>query len=300
VSPLYTVSNATRLMAISKEDARATYTGQTFVSTSCASCTTTTVTLRATIQDISATLEANGDTDPGDIRHATVTFLNRETGAAISPLLSPTLINANDTQTGTVTYNWSVNLGTADAQTFRVGIMVDPNYYVRYNSSDDALVTVEKPLTTRFITGGGSLVMSNSAGQKPGEAGTLNNFSFGVTYSGNGSNPTGNFSTIVRSRVSGVLRVYQIKASQISSLIVNGNKATLQGVASIYDVTNGSTLLDAYATFETSITDLGASGGTDSIAISIRNSASALWFSSNWNGVKSVEQLLGGGEIKVR
>ena len=297
VSPFYTVANASRSMMISKEEARATYTGQTLASTPCASCTTTTVTLSATIRDISSTLDANGDTDPGDIRHATVTFLDRETGAAISPLLSVALLNANDTQTGTVSYNWSVNLGTADAQTFRVGILVDPNYYVRYNSSDDALVTVAKPLTSRFIAGGGSLVMSNSAGQKPGEAGTLNDFSFGVKYSGSGSNPTGNFSTIVRSRVSGVLRVYHIKASRISSLTVNGNRATLQGVASIYDITNGSTLLDAYATFEVSVTDL---GGTDSIAISIRNSASALWFSSNWNGVNTMEQLLSGGDIKVR
>jgi len=90
---------------------------------------------------------------------------------------------------------------------------------------------------------------------------------------------------------------YHIKASRISSLTVNGNRATLQGVASIYDITNGSTLLDAYATFEVSVTDL---GGTDSIAISIRNSTSALWFSSNWNGVNTMEQLLSGGDIKVR
>jgi hypothetical protein len=300
VNPIYTVANATRSIMISKEDARATYTGQNFASTSCADCTTTTVTLRATIRDISTTLDANGDTDPGDIRHATVTFVNRETGASISPLLSVALINANDTQTGAVSYNWSVNLGSADAQTFRVGILVDPNYYVRYSSSDDALVTVAKPLTAGFITGGGYLVMSNSAGLKPGEAGTLNDFSFGVKYKGSGSNPTGNFTTIMRSRVSGVLRVYQIKASRITSLTVNGNKATLQGIASIYDVTNGSTLLDANATFEASISDLGEAGDTDSIAISIRNSASTLWFSSNWNGVKTVEQLLAGGDIKVR
>ena len=56
---------------ISKEDARATYTGQTFASTSCASCPMTTVTLRATIEDISATSSANGDT------RSQVTFVTR-------------------------------------------------------------------------------------------------------------------------------------------------------------------------------------------------------------------------------
>jgi len=284
---------------ISKEDARATYTGQSFVSTSCPTCTSTTVTLSATIKDISATLEANGDTDPGDIRHATVTFLNRDTGAAIPPQLPPTLPNANDAQNGIGTYNWTANLGTADVQTFRVGIMVDPNYYVRNNSADDALVTVAKSIAPGFISGGGYLVMTNSAGLKSGQAGSANNFSFGVKYSGTGSSPLGNFNALVRSRVSGVVRAYQFKGSRITSLVVSGNKATLRGTGSIYDITNGSSLVDGNATFEVSITDNGEPGSSDTIAITIRDFASALWFSSNWNGVKTAEQTLGGGNIRV-
>lgn len=299
VNPLYTVANATRTLMISKEDARATYTGQTFVSTACQTCTTTNVTLSATIKDISATLEANGDTDPGDIRNATVTFVNRDTGASISPLLNVTLPNANDPQTGTVTYNWQVNLGTADTQTFRVGILVDPNYYVRYSATDDALVTVAKPIAPGFISGGGYLVLSNSAGLRPGEVGTANNFSFGVRYKGNGSSPTGSFNTLVLSRVSGIVHVYQVKGSTITSLVVNGNKATVKGTASIYDVTNGSTLVASSATFEISITDNGEPGSSDTIAITIRDSTNAVWFSSNWNGVKTVEQMLGAGNIWV-
>jgi hypothetical protein len=142
--------------------------------------------------------------------------------------------------------------------------------------------------------------MSNSAGLKSGEPGTLNDFSIGIKYRGTGSNPTGNFSSIVRSQAGGALRVYQIKGGTITSLIVNGNKATLRGRASIYDITNGSLLVDANATFEASITDAGELGMSDSIAITIRDTANALWFSSNWNSVKTGEQLLGGGDIKVR
>jgi len=297
VNPIYTVANASRSMMISKEDARAEYTGQTFAPTSCATCATATVMLSATIKDISATAEANGDSNPGDIRHATVTFLNRETGAAISPLLSVTLPNANDPQTGTVSYNWSVNFGMADAQTFRVGILVDPNYYVRYNSSDDALVTVAKPIMSRFIAGGGSLAMSNSSGLRAGEVGSSNDFGFSVKYNGQGSSPTGNFNTIVCSRVSGVLRVYQVKGSMMTSLVLNGNKATLKGTATIYDITNGSSLA-GNATFEVSITDNGEPGSSDTIAITICDSANTLWFSSNWNGLRTAEQLLDGGNIR--
>jgi len=274
------------------------YTGPTFVSTSGSEVSTATVSLSATIKDISATVEANGDTSAGDVRNATVTFIDRDTGLSISPSLNVTLPNTSETAIGTVSYNWPVDIGRANSQTYRVGMLVS-NYYTRNSVAEDTLVTVAKPITTGFTTGGGSLVMSNSSGLKAGEVGSSNNFSFSVKYNGLGSSPTGNFNTIVRSRVSGLLRVYQVKGSMITSLVLNGNKATLKGTATIYDITNGSSLA-GNATFEVSITDNGESGSSDTIAITIRDSASALWFSSNWNGLKTEEQLLEGGNIRIR
>jgi hypothetical protein len=64
----------TATLNITQEDARITYTGLMAVATSSSNSTTATVTLSATIQDISATAEANGDTYPGDIRNAKVIF----------------------------------------------------------------------------------------------------------------------------------------------------------------------------------------------------------------------------------
>jgi hypothetical protein len=104
---------------------------------------------------------------------------------------------------------------------------------------------------------------------------------------------------MVRSQVAGILRVYLIKGSTITSVVVNGNKATLRGPATIYDVTNGSSVVDGNATFEVSITDAGEPGSGDTIAITIRDSTTGLWYSSNWNGVMTVEQTLVGGNIKV-
>jgi len=98
--------------------------------------------------------------------------------------------------------------------------------------------------------------------------------------------------------MSGLLRVYHVKGSVITSLVLNGNKVTLKGTATIYDITNGSSLA-GNATFEVSITDNGEPGSSDTIAITIRDSANALWFSSNWNGLKTAEQLLAGGNIRV-
>ena len=49
------------------------------VSTPCTDCTTATVPLRATIQDITAVLgDPAFDAYPGDITNASVSFINRE------------------------------------------------------------------------------------------------------------------------------------------------------------------------------------------------------------------------------
>jgi hypothetical protein len=175
------------------------------------------------------------------------------------------------------------------------------NYYTRYNSADDALVTVSKLITTGFTTGAGNLVMSNSSGLKPGDVGSNNNFGFGITYTGAGSSPVGNFNTLVRSTANNVLGVYQVKGTTITSLVVTGKKATIRGNVSIFDITNGSVLVDGAATFEVLISDNGEPGTTDTIAVTIRNSAGTLWFCSNWDlvNLRGVEQLLGAGNIKL-
>jgi hypothetical protein len=140
-----------------------------------------------------------------------------------------------------------------------------------------------------------------SAGLKPGDAGSRNDFGFGISYTGGGSSPTGYFNTLVRSTANNVLGVYQVKGTTITSLVVNANKATIKGNATITDITNGSVVVDAAATFEATITDNGEPGSADTIAITVKNSAGALWFSSKWDSVnsKSVEQLLGIGNLKL-
>jgi hypothetical protein len=59
--------------------------------------------------------------------------------------------------------------------------------------------------------------------------------------------------------------------------------------------------VDGAATFEVLISDNGEPGTTDTMAVTIRNSAGAVWFCSNWDTVnlKGVEQLLGAGNIKL-
>jgi hypothetical protein len=47
------------------------------------------------------------------------------------------------------------------------------------------------------------------------------------------------------------------------------------------------------------MTDAGEPGSSDKIAITVWNKAGGLWFASHWNGSKTIEQLLSGGNLKV-
>src|SRR5437879_8672874 len=151
----FAVSNPTTPLIITAEDARATYTGALFVSTACTSCMNATVTLSATIQDITA-VDPTLDPYAGDIRNAKVTFINRDSNTIIASGLAVGLVNAGDPATGTATYNWNVNITCSSSpcsQTYTIGIIVS-GYYTRNASADDMVVDVAQP-GTNFITRGG-------------------------------------------------------------------------------------------------------------------------------------------------
>jgi hypothetical protein len=75
----YGGSNANKTIAVTQEDARIDYSGLLFVSTPSATATTASVTLRATISDITAISgDPDYDADAGDIRNARVAFMNKD------------------------------------------------------------------------------------------------------------------------------------------------------------------------------------------------------------------------------
>jgi hypothetical protein len=280
-----------------------------FVNTASASSGTAATTLSVTIRDITAeTSDAAYDANAGDIRNATVTFVNRD--AANAPLancadLPVQLVNAADPKTGTVTCNWSANIGNADSDSFTIGIIVG-NYYSRNASTDNAVVTVSKPLGTNFITGGGYLVLTNSsAGQYAGGAGLKTNFGFNVKYTNSGSNLKGKVNIIVRAANG---KVYQIKTNAIETLATNNvnpllRTATFTSKSSITDITDAlaPVSLGGGHSFQMKLTDKGEPGSTDTIGITLyANGTGALLFSSNWTGTQTIEQILGGGNLQVR
>jgi MBG domain (YGX type) len=297
----YAITFKTGTLTETQEDARAYYTGALFVSTSSPSSTTATVTLSATIKDITAVpADPAYDPYPGDIRNAKVTFINRDTNTIIAQNLPVGLVNLGDSTIGTVTYNWSVDIGSNnDSQQYTIGIIVS-GYYTRNSSDDDTIVTVSIPPAAGSITGGGYLVMSNSAGLYPGAPGTKNNFGFNVK---NSKGVKGNINTIVRNNG----RVYQIKGNSMTSLTTQPatsttGTATFNGKANIQDITDPlhPISIDGNATLQVTITDNGEPGSNDTIAVTLWNKNGGVWFTSNWNGTKTIEQKLGGGNLQVR
>jgi hypothetical protein len=134
VSPNYTLATPTgKSLLVNKEDARVTYNGAQLYVTGGSS--TFNIPLQVTVKDITNTPEANGDTSAGNITLATVSFMNRSTGAIIATVP----VDAN----GVASYSWPVNIGTNASQTFSVGFVVG-NYYTRNSLTDNKSITVSK------------------------------------------------------------------------------------------------------------------------------------------------------------
>jgi PKD domain/K319L-like, PKD domain len=306
---LYAKSSDSDSFTVKQENAGAAYTGDLFARTSSATSSTATVVLSATVKDITALSgDPAYDPDEGDIRFAKVTFVDGA-GNALSggcTNLPVGLVSTADSKVGTATCNWSANIGNQDSTAFTVGIKVEGRY-IRHESTDDTVVTVSKPLGTNFITGGGYLLNQASAGQKAGGAGAKTNFGFNVKYNKSGTNLQGSINAIVRNGG----RVYQIKSNSMTSLYVVTSTApsptkpataTFNGKASIQDITNplDPQSVDGNATLQVKMTDKGEPGIYDTIGITVWNKAGGLWFASRWDGTRTVEQLLGGGNLVAR
>lgn len=298
-NPNFTLSSATTELTVTQEDALAYYTGALFASTGSADSGVAVVTLAATIKDVAADpISPAYDPAAGDIRNAMVTFVDRDAGDAVLCTAAVGLVTAADPTVGTAACTFVADLGASNAQTLRVGVIVG-GFYLRDAPADDTIVTVARPIGTGFITGGGFLDVTRSAGAFAAAAGTKNNFGFNVKYNKARTNLQGNLNSIVRTGG----RVYQVKSNALTSLVVDAatGVAVFNGKASINDVTDPllAVGIEGNALLQVTMTDRGEPGTADSIAITVWNKNGGLWFTSAWDGTQSVEQTLGGGNLVV-
>jgi hypothetical protein len=337
----YLPSSDDKPLTVTQEDAAATYTGPLFIFTPSVSTGVVSVPLRATIQDPTALLASDPryDASAGDIRNASVKFVAREAGGGYTAgqticTATLTLIDASDLKTATAACATTptFNIGSADSESFEIGIVVG-NYYLADSQADNTIITISKPYATQFITGGGYLLLNNqTAGTYKGDTGSKNNFGFNVKYNSKGTNLQGRVNTIIRRGG----HLYQVKANNLLTLGVSYCKAgatpgtvtnctatptapctynasstcpiqaTFTGSASIQDVTNPSApiSIEGGATVQLDMVDWGEPGsngpaGPDQMGITVWTKTNVLWYSSRWNGTKTVMQLLDGGNLVV-
>jgi len=302
--PDFTIADPTTSLTLTKEDASATYVGVEFQATPNANNSSATVQLMATVVD--ANDPAQGAR--GDIREAKVRFLVYTTfpGTAIwtSSWLVPGLVNQNDLTVGQVSNNYTFTIPSGDYWTFIIQIEIgETSGY--YTGMGLGTVTIYKPLTSDFITGGGHIIPNQSAGQYSSTPGLNTNFGFHVKYNKKGINLQGGMNVIFRRMEGGVEHNYQIKSTSMVSLGVNvtiptAMTAVFTTKANLKDVTNPTNpiSLGGNLDLKVTMTDRGEPGNTDGIGITLWN-GSTLLFSSNWNGSNTTELNLSGGNLVV-
>jgi hypothetical protein len=290
------------LITVAPEDARATYTGPVFVSTGCPTCFTATVPLRATIQDVSAVpTDPSFDPNPGDISKATVTFVNRNQDNAVLCTANVVLLDPADPKTGSATCDWTADLVADGGVDYKVDIQVN-GYYTRNSPEDGTIIVISEP-TSNSITGAGYIINQSSAGTYAGDPGLKTNFGVNLKFNKKGTNIKGKVNIIVRQ--SG--HVYQIKTTAFTSLVINRatgsepGSAELIATANITDITDPASpiVLVGSATMNVSIKDYGEPGKNDTVGITVWSKSGKLLYSSNWNGAKTIKQVLNGGNIQI-
>jgi hypothetical protein len=324
----YLGNEGTQSLTVTQEDALADYSGQLLVFASSTTATSASVPLQAVITD-------SPDGSRGEIKYATVDFLNTVTNTVLcsvkySDAGTPGKQFLLDSSTPTAaTVGCTATLAISGSSTdYTIGVRVG-GYYVR-PVQDDAIVTASLPITTQFITGGGYLKLgSASAGTYAGDAGSKTNFGFNVKYNNKGTNLQGHVNVIIRRQG----KEYQAQGNNLGSLGVSYCKVTTTGTtcaaapptgcttnataacpikatfltqANLNDVTNPTATAVTVAsgtTLQMTLTDNGEPGSTgpapDTMAITITGKDGSLLYSSNWVGGTTVEQLLGGGNLVV-
>ena len=317
--PDYTVTNPTAPLTVTCEDADITYNGPTYF-------TVNPSTLAGTVVLSNSVIDRNDGADTrGDIRNAVGTFWRDAIGVGGTVLGTANtpvgLVNPGNVQEGILTTSFNTTLSSSEAsgggRVYEVWSILN-NYYCG-QTPDYTPVTLAMP-GQDFVTGGGYINMSNSAGTYAGTSGKRMNFGFVMKWNSSGKNLQGQVNVIFRRVVSGVTRVYQIKSNAINSMAVENvnnagqpapgtnitfRRATISTKANLRDITDplnpislGGNLSLIMTAWESTTVNTGA---LDRISVQLMSSGTTgLLFSSNWSGGATVWQTLDGGKIQVR
>lgn len=311
----FVISRFSAALTITQEDADVAYSGKTYFSTASTTSATATVTLTATVKDVTA-VRSNPKYDayPGNISNATVTFhRDSPTGAILGTTNVPVVRSGSDPKVGTASTTFTYTLSTTEASnsqgiSFSVYPVVGENNSGYYQGSNgfnaiSPVVTVATP-GSQTVHGGGYLKNIRSFGTYAGTAGANTNFGFTMrwTQSRSAVSAAGQATIILLSNG----KTYQIKSNTISTLRIGkatrtSKQADFTAKATLIDITNPllPVAVAENLTLAVNMNDVSSSGTGDQVSILIQ-SGSTILFSSNWNGTKTVLQNIGpGGNIQV-
>ena len=317
---------ATTTLTVTQEDARIIYTGDMIKAAESTNATSVSFDLIANIYDISAArFGSDPASDPfaGDIRNARVQFVNSDNESNIT--LNTTswydvtdLVVAGDTRIGTIMVPGGLTISglsnNSPSRQIRIGIVVDNGYYIRNSEEDDVVITAYLP-NGDFITGGGYLVTTASAGRKASDDNKKVSFGYNVKFNKTGKNLQGSMNIIFRrTEADGKVHNYQIKANAMQSLGVNTTNplsmtAEYVSKVSVKDLnssnSNGDADLGGNKLLYVKLVDNGDPGTNDMISFVLVNGndnpnilSNIIW-SSNWTGDMTEMLNLDGGNLVV-
>jgi hypothetical protein len=282
--------------------ADAYYTGPTFYWTTGPNSSTATLTLLATLKN---------RTCAGDIRTAKVSFYVRS-GTTMTPIngaqnLPVGLVNPGDTSAGTAGATVQYSIGNATAAILDIAVRVTGNYTADDPATDQNCM-IAVPVAGGQICGGVTLDNTGSAGYLTGSASDPSVATFFVKYNSSGTNPQGGVEVTVRSYYNrnGVLgttlHTYKLKSNAISVLAVDNNTHTAQftSKANVSEIVAGvEQSVEGNCIMQLTMFDGGYNSSADTLGITVQRKNGGIWFSSNWDGTKTVSQPIVTGNLSV-
>jgi hypothetical protein len=309
---------------VKQEDAIVEYNGSQYFTTASSTTLTGSITVAASLNDID-----DGSDKRGDIRKAKATFRDGGPGGIVigSANLPVGLVNPGVLTNGlsaTTQNNITLNSNEASSggKIFQVWVGASDHY----TGADAGPTPVTLALPGQdFVTGGGHLVVTNSAGTYAGTPNSKMNFGFTMKWNKSGKNLQGNINIVFRKwqLYNGVWqwRVYQAKSNAINSMAVvevgaNGQpvsgtnpaafrKAIINTKANLKDVTDPLANIDLGGNHNLTLDALDhitANGGiSDKISVTLMGATTnELLFSSSWSSNATQSQTITGGNINVR
>ena len=306
-------TSAVKTVTVTQENATpvgdTAYTGETVFWTPTDTSNAATVTLAATVLDAS-------DGAPGNVTKATISFFTQDSAGTKTLINGATnlpvgLIDPFDHTKGTASATLQYSLKAGDICTeLTVGVRVGGSYTMVEAPQYLVPISICRA-TLGSIIGNGSFANDGSSGYLAGDATNSSSFSFDVKYNKSGTNPQGKVFLYVdtKRKPDGTLdtkvHTYQITSNAISTLSVTNGSAGAPSTASFSAKTNvvelnpdgTTTPIDSGNVMQLAITD-GPAG--DTVAFTVQKSRGGLWFSSKWDGVKTIERAIkAGGSIRI-